>query len=283
MLAATAVVEPRIGEVSMEPWQPTLSTGSDSLLRRHRRLAVVGVAALILALPVAVSASHQFSDVPTSSTYHTSVSRLVGAGLTGGCGGGKYCPNNAVTRGQMAAFLNRGLGRAAYHADTTVDDHWAVLTGSIPGPAVTYLTAGGAGGGTAHVLGTGSIDVFTDEAGVCPCELRMALFSSDGEISAIGSTIISDTPSPDDGYRKGGVSMSHLFTVKSGASTGFTILVAIYTTNPPSLGNVADATFDLQATYVPFQFDGGNPPALATTRLSKPPFGVAPFPIRKSD
>ena len=113
----------------MEPWQPTHSKGSHSLLRRHRRLAVVGVAALILALPVAVSASHQFSDVPTSSTYHTTVSRLVGAGLTGGCGGGKFCPNAAVTRGQMSAFLNRGLGRGAYHADSTLDDHWAVLTG----------------------------------------------------------------------------------------------------------------------------------------------------------
>ena len=25
--------------------------------------------------------------------------------ITGGCGGGSYCPGNPVTRGQMAAFL----------------------------------------------------------------------------------------------------------------------------------------------------------------------------------
>ncbi len=25
--------------------------------------------------------------------------------MTGGCGGGNYCPLNNVTRGQMAAFL----------------------------------------------------------------------------------------------------------------------------------------------------------------------------------
>ena len=263
----------------MEPWQPALSSSPQSGARRHRRLIVVAVAALLFALPIAVSASHAFNDVPTSSTYHTTTARLVGAGITGGCGGGNYCPNAAVTRGQMAAFLNRGLGRAAYHYDATTDDHWASLTGSIPGPAVTYLTAGGGTGGTAHVLATGSIYVFTDEAGVCPCELRMALLSSEGEISAIGSTIISNTASPDDGHRKGGASMSHLFTVPSGEITGFTILAVIFPTLSPSpVGFVADATFDLQATYVPFQYDGGNPPPLVTTVGDKLPFGVSPFP-----
>jgi S-layer homology domain len=267
----------------MEPWLPTLSKGSDPLPRRHRRrFIVVGVAVLMLALPIAVSASHQFSDVPTGSTYHTSISRLVGAGLTGGCGGGKYCPNDPVTRGQMAAFLNRGLGRGAQDAFTTDGDHWAVLTGSIPGPAINSIIAGGAAGGTVYVLGIGTVNVFTDEAGVCPCELRMALLSSDYEISAIGSTIISDTPSPDDGMRKGGASMSHLFTVSSGVETGYTILAVIFTTNPPSLGNIADASFDLQASYVPFQFDGGNPPPLAASKIvTKLPFGVSPFPAKQ--
>jgi hypothetical protein len=30
---------------------------------------------------------------------------LVGDGVTAGCGGGNYCPNNSVTRAQMAVFL----------------------------------------------------------------------------------------------------------------------------------------------------------------------------------
>jgi hypothetical protein len=265
----------------MEPWQHALLGGNDAAPRRlRRRLIVVGIAALTLALPIAVSASHAFNDVPTSSTYHTTTARLVGAGITGGCGGGNYCPNAAVTRGQMAAFLNRGLGRAAHDFDVTVDDHWASLTGAIPGPAVTFLTAGGGTGGTAHVLATGSIYAFTDEPGICPCELRMALFSSDGEISAIGSTIISDIASPDDGQRKGGASMSHLFTVESGLSTGFTILAVIFPTlspSPPGDGFLADATFDLQATYVPFAFDGSNPVPPVITTGNKVPFGVSPF------
>jgi hypothetical protein len=27
-------------------------------------------------------------------------------GITGGCGGGNYCPQNLATRGQMAVFLS---------------------------------------------------------------------------------------------------------------------------------------------------------------------------------
>jgi S-layer family protein len=246
--------------------------------RPRRSLLVIGIAAVMLAVPAVAYASHLFSDVPTSSTYHTTVSRLVGAGITGGCGGGKYCPNAAVTRGQMAAFLNRAVGRAAYDVESTTDDHWAVLAGSIPGPAVTYLTAGGGTGGTAHVLATGTVTVFTDESAVCPCELRIALFSSDGEIGTIVSTIIADIGSPDDGMIKGSVAATHLFTVASGVTTGFTILAVLYPTNSPNpVGFTADAQFDLQATYVPFTFDGGNPPALSTTKVTKPPFGVSPF------
>jgi hypothetical protein len=32
-------------------------------------------------------------------------------GITGGCGGGNYCPNDPVTRQQMAIFLEAALGR----------------------------------------------------------------------------------------------------------------------------------------------------------------------------
>jgi S-layer homology domain len=131
----------------MEPWQHALFGGTDAPRRRGRRLIVVGVAALMLALPIAVSANHVFSDVPTSSTYHTTTARLVGAGITGGCGGGKYCPNAAVTRGQMAAFLNRGLGRAAQDSGVTVDDDWqAILPGGGGFIAVTFLQIGGVPG-----------------------------------------------------------------------------------------------------------------------------------------
>jgi hypothetical protein len=51
-----------------------------------------------------------FGDVPTSSPQFQFVEALVAAGITAGCGGGNYCPNNPVTRGQMAVFLAKALG-----------------------------------------------------------------------------------------------------------------------------------------------------------------------------
>jgi hypothetical protein len=265
----------------MEPWQPTLSKGSHSLLRRHRRLAVVGVAALILALPVAVSASHQFSDVPTSNTYHTSISRLVGAGLTGGCGGGKYCPNDPVTRGQMAAFLNRGLGRAGQASGETDGDLWTTVEpGALGAPAVVFLTTGGAAGGTAYVQAQGNFAAWTNEAGVCPCEIVIALLSETGELSTISLQIIDTEASPAQGYFEGSASISHLFPVPSGTEVGFALIAQITPTNAPTAGSghIAEYFFSLQATYVPFAEDGGNAPApVVTAGRPKLPFGKWPF------
>jgi hypothetical protein len=55
-------------------------------------------------------ATATFADVPTSSGIFRFVEALVASGITGGCGGGKYCPSNPVTRGQMAVFLATALG-----------------------------------------------------------------------------------------------------------------------------------------------------------------------------
>jgi len=41
------------------------------------------------------------------------IERLAEDGITGGCGPGKFCPNDAVTRGQMAVFMETALGNPA--------------------------------------------------------------------------------------------------------------------------------------------------------------------------
>jgi len=51
-----------------------------------------------------------FGDVPTTSPQFKFVEALVAAGITAGCGGGNYCPNDPITRGQMAVFLASALG-----------------------------------------------------------------------------------------------------------------------------------------------------------------------------
>jgi hypothetical protein len=51
-----------------------------------------------------------FNDVPTSDPGFQYVEALVASGITAGCGGGNYCPDNPLTRRQMAVFLAKALG-----------------------------------------------------------------------------------------------------------------------------------------------------------------------------
>jgi hypothetical protein len=55
-------------------------------------------------------ASATFTDVPTSHPFFQFVEALVASGITAGCGGGNYCPDAPLTRGQMAVFLSKALG-----------------------------------------------------------------------------------------------------------------------------------------------------------------------------
>ncbi len=59
--------------------------------------------------PPACSAA-PFGDVPATSPFCPWVQELVARAITGGCGGGNYCPLNPVTRGQMAVFLVTTFG-----------------------------------------------------------------------------------------------------------------------------------------------------------------------------
>jgi hypothetical protein len=55
-------------------------------------------------------ASATFADVPTSHPFFQFVEALAASGITAGCGGGNFCPDAPITRGQMAVFLAAALG-----------------------------------------------------------------------------------------------------------------------------------------------------------------------------
>ena len=54
-------------------------------------------------------ASQRYLDVPPSNPFYRFIDRMAVLGITQGCGGRNYCPSQAVTRGQMAAFLVRAF------------------------------------------------------------------------------------------------------------------------------------------------------------------------------
>ena len=59
-----------------------------------------------------------FNDVPTGHPFFQFIEALAKSGITGGCSAAPplYCPDNPVTRGQMAVFLAKALGLSWFDA-----------------------------------------------------------------------------------------------------------------------------------------------------------------------
>ena len=60
-------------------------------------------------------AYHTFLDVPFSHWSWPFIEALENSGMSGGCGSGNYCPQNDVTRAEMAVFLVRGVHGSNYN------------------------------------------------------------------------------------------------------------------------------------------------------------------------
>ena len=94
-----------------------------------------------------------FNDVTSGDFAAAFIEQLAADGVTSGCGGGNYCPNDGVTRAQMAVFLLRGKYGAAYTpppaTGTAFDD---VPLGTFADGWIEQLAAegitGGCGGGS---------------------------------------------------------------------------------------------------------------------------------------
>jgi hypothetical protein len=68
-------------------------------------LGVTATAAGCTSAAAAQAVLVDFLDVPAAHLFHTFVRTLARAGITGGCGNGRFCVDTAVTRAQMAVFL----------------------------------------------------------------------------------------------------------------------------------------------------------------------------------
>jgi hypothetical protein len=90
-------------------------------------------------------AAATFSDVPATHTFFGDIEWLAAEGITRGCNppsNSRYCPDSSVTRGQMAAFLNRAFGLASTPTDFFVDDDGSVFEGDINRLAAAGISLG---------------------------------------------------------------------------------------------------------------------------------------------
>ena len=85
----------------------------------------------------AESAAYLFADVPATSGFCRWIEELARRAVVTGCGGGNFCPDNLVTRRQMAVFLLKTKYGSSY-----VPPACAGLFGDVPcpsAPAVNFI------------------------------------------------------------------------------------------------------------------------------------------------
>lgn len=136
----------------------------------HRSRIVLMVAAALVGGVLIGSdalASHDFSDVADTHPFHSEISWLVDSGITEGYDDGTYRPAAPVSRGSMAAFLQRlaqseQVEPRVWHADRTVPASVAAnnptfgLDVVVAGTAQTPLPAGTYEVSVSAVFATGS-------------------------------------------------------------------------------------------------------------------------------
>ena len=115
--------------------------------RMTRRVAAMVAAAVVMAtttVPVTAQTTERFDDVPAGHTFHADVAWLATSGITRGCNppdNTRFCPDQPVTRGQMAAFLKRGLGLPTGEAEFS-DIYGHTFEGDIASLADAGITRG---------------------------------------------------------------------------------------------------------------------------------------------
>jgi len=153
---------------------------------RRARWALPLAAALLGVAAFAAFASDTFTDVPSGAYYHDEVNALLNAGITAGCGGLHYCPNRAVTRGEMALFLNRlgalGDGTSPVVDARSINGHASVSSIALfflPGsaPVECAVVAADAPFGTYSIHYT----LFDTPAGIAPAQVNVQLVDDDDQ------------------------------------------------------------------------------------------------------
>jgi hypothetical protein len=110
-------------------------------------LLVVLAASVLMLVGVALAVlppGGTFSD-DNGNIHEPAIEAIAAEGITKGCNppaNTMYCPDGTVTRGQMAAFLNRALKLPATSTDFFTDDNDSVFEGDINRLAASGITKG---------------------------------------------------------------------------------------------------------------------------------------------
>lgn len=96
---------------------------------------------LVRALNLPATSSDYFAD-DEGSTFEGDINSLAEAGITTGTGEDTFAPDDSVSRGEMAAFLNRAFVGEMGDGDTFTDDDDSIFEGDIEAIAAADITQG---------------------------------------------------------------------------------------------------------------------------------------------
>jgi hypothetical protein len=108
-------------------------------------VVVVGVVGAVPAEPADAAVPQVFTDVAATDPFATAIAWLAGEGITMGCNppaNSRFCPDDAVTRGEMAAFLVRAFDYTDLGTRDFVDDDDSIFEADIEKLAAAGVTLG---------------------------------------------------------------------------------------------------------------------------------------------
>jgi hypothetical protein len=252
--------------------------------RPRARATLLGVALVaLLALSPLTAIAANFVDLNPGSGHNPNINAIADAGISLGCvsDGSRYCPNDLVTREQMASFLARtaGLGanKPVANAATLALDNPAVggptyaandllrvaVAGEVEDNQIDFtgtnnnfqtllslnLTAPQAG----YVLVNASVTSITFDTSGCPCNTGARIRHTTGNV-ALFSANESIQNAPASSVNAGTISQTWVFAVGAGVNT-FSLDGSRFT----GTGAIKFSRPRLTALFVPFDGAGNAP------------------------
>lgn len=217
-----------------------------------RGVVVLSLVIALLAGGVGAVASDQFSDVPTSSPFHDEIGAIADAGITTGYGDGTYRSGQDVTRGAMAAFMERMAGRVAFASPSSTT---IVTRDTVETIAEVQLESGATDTGNGFVRLNGTTTVMTTSPARCPCNVEAWIATADG--TPLGNhrseTVI---PNQAEEFGRALTSLSVTAVAPLPADTQETYRLHVYVDDSDAQG--IQAWGGLSAVYAPFGPDGDD-------------------------
>ena len=248
-------------------------------------LPLLSAALLVALVPLVTLAAVPFSDLNEGSVHNASIDAIYQAGITRGCVPDvAYCPNDFVTRQEMATFLARtaGLGgnppvaRAAHAAtaDSAASAAAAGNANTVGGKAphellrvaqATALLDGSTLNLTENFQTLATVTIASPAAGFVFVTATATILAppNPGIPNSKGSVRVRDlgpggltSPLADGGANRESVSLAFVFPVSAPGSRTFAVEA-----NAVATSGIAN-TAVISALYVPFGASGGNTLAL---------------------